>query len=186
MNDIDIIKAIRKNPDIGLSFLMDKYIGLVCSVINGVFSSYTCFSAEDIEECASDVFYEFYRNVGNFRHEAGSIKSFLCVIAKHKAIDIVRKRSAENTLISIDDEDNFMQIAEELAVEDELLTSEMRKLLFTEIEALGKPDSEIITRKFFFRESTKSIAERLGLSISNVDTRTYRALKKLRDKIGGI
>ena len=186
MNDVDIIKAIRKNPDTGLSFLMDRYVGLVCSVINGVFSSYHCFSTEDIEECASDVFYEFYRNVDKFRSEAGSIKSLLCVIAKRKAIDIVRKRANENTLISIDDEDNFLQISEELAVEDELITSEMRKILFTEIEALGIPDSEIIIRKFFFRESTKSIADNLGLSTSNVDTRTHRALKKLRDKIGGI
>ncbi len=185
MKDDVLLKLIRKHPEKGLSALMDQYTGLVCTVIKGIFGAYTCFSAEDIEECASDVFYDFYKNIENFRPEIGSIKAYLCAIAKHKAIDTVRKRACENTFVSLDSDEEFLQIEGDFAVEEAFFGAEEQKMLFAEIKALGEPDSEIIVRKFFLREPAKAIAERLGLTAANVDTRTHRALKKLREKIGG-
>ena len=185
MKDDVLLKLLRKHPDKGLSALMEQYMGLVCTIIKGGFSAYKCFSAEDIEECASDVFYEFYKNIENFRPEQGHIKSYLCAIAKHKTIDIIRKRASENTFISLDRDEEFLQIAGEFTVEEDFFGAEERKALFAEIESLGEPDREIIVRKFFLREPTKAIAERLGLSAGNVDVRTHRALARLREKIGG-
>ncbi len=185
MKDDVLLKLIKKHPERGLSALMERYMGLVCTVVKGVFCAYTCFSDEDIEECASDVFYEFYKNIENFRPENGSIKSYLCAIAKHKSIDIVRKRAAENTFVSLDSDEEFLQIAGDFTVEENFFGAEERKMLFAEIKSLGEPDSEIIVRKFFLREPTKEVAERLGLSAANVDVRTHRALRKLREKIGG-
>ncbi len=185
MKDDALLKLIKKHPEKGLSVLMEQYTGLICTVVKGTFSAYTCFSAEDIEECASDVFYDFYKNIESFRPESGSIKAYLCAIAKHKSIDIVRKRAVENAFISLDSDEEFLQIAGDFTVEEDFFGEEERKMLFSEIKALGEPDSEIIVRKFFLREPSKAIAERLGLSTANVDVRTHRALNKLREKIGG-
>jgi RNA polymerase sigma-70 factor (ECF subfamily) len=182
MNDTELIILLKKDAEQGLAVLMKSYTALVCSVIK---SGSSLFSAEDIEELASDVFFDFYRNIKKYKPELGSIKTFLCVMAKRKALDLARKRLRENGNISMDDEETFLQFADELAVEEEFFGSEQRRALFCEIEALGKPDSEIITRKFFLREPTKAIAERLGLTSANVDVRTHRALAKLREKIGG-
>lgn len=182
MNDSELIKLLKKDADIGLAELMKCYTGLVCSVIKGASS---LFSSEDIEEIASDVFFDFYRNIKKYDPALGSIKTFLCVTAKHKAIDLARKQARENGYISMDDEETFLQFAEDFTVNEEFLGQEERRVLFREIDALGEPDSEIITRKFFFHESSKSIAERLGLTVANVDVRTHRALEKLREKIGG-
>ena len=182
MNDTDLVKLLKKDAEQGLASLMQSYTGLVCSVIK---SGSSLFSAEDIEELASDVFFDFYRNVKKYKPELGSIKTFLCIMAKHKALDLARKRARENGNVSMDDEETFLQFADELAVEEEFFGEEARNALFSEIASLGEPDSEIITRKFFLREPTKSIAERLGLTISNVDVRTHRALARLREKIGG-
>ena len=182
MNDIDLINLLKKDAEQGLAVLMKSYTGLVCSVIKNTSAS---FSAEDTEELASDVFFDFYRNAKKYKPELGSIKAFLCVMARRKALDLARKRSRENGNISIDDEETFLQFAGELAVEESFFTEEEQKTLLREIAALGEPDKEIITRKFFLREPTKSIAERLGLSPANVDVRTHRALAKLREKIGG-
>ncbi len=185
MKDDALLNLIKKHPEKGLSALMEQYTGLVCMVVKGTFSAYTCFSSEDIEECASDVFYDFYKNTESLRPEKGSVKAYLCAIAKHKSIDIVRKRASENTLVSLDSDEEFLQIAGDFTVEEDFFGAEERKMLLAEIKALGEPDGEIIVRKFFLREPTKFIAEHLGLSAANVDTRTHRALKKLREKIGG-
>jgi RNA polymerase sigma-70 factor (ECF subfamily) len=182
MTDSEIIKLLKKDAEQGLAELMQSYTGLVCSVIKG---ASPLFSAEDIEELAGDVFFDFYRNARKYDPARGSIKAFLCVTAKHKALDLARKRARESGNISVDDEESFLQLADELAVEEEFFGADERRALFLEIAALGEPDSEIITRKFFLCESSKKIAERLGLTASNVDVRTHRALLKLREKIGG-
>ncbi|MBQ7060184.1 MAG: RNA polymerase subunit sigma-24, partial [Clostridia bacterium] len=57
--------------------------------------------------------------------------------------------------------------------------------LFTAINGLGEPDREIVVRKYFLNEPSKSIAKRLDMSVSAVDTRTHRALKKLKKLLGG-
>ena len=182
MNDSEILKLLRKDADQGLAELMKAYTGLVCTVIK---SASSLFSSEDIEELASDVFFDFHRNIRKYDPSLGSIKTFLCVAAKRKAIDLARKRARENRNISMDDEETFLQFAEDFAVEEDFFGKEERRALLREIANLGEPDSEIITRKFFLCESSKVIAEKLGLTASNVDVRTHRALAKLREKIGG-
>jgi len=50
---------------------------------------------------------------------------------------------------------------------------------------LGEPDHEILIRKFYLLQPSKVIAEKMGMSVSAVDTRTHRAIAKLRDMLGG-
>ncbi|MBO5024109.1 MAG: sigma-70 family RNA polymerase sigma factor [Clostridia bacterium] len=185
MYDNELIKMLREDPNNGLKLLMKKYTGLVCAVVKGKFASFPCFSAEDIEECISDVFCEFYNNVDKFDHEKGSVKAFLCAVAKNKAIDEIRKRGALCEQISIDDEESGMQFAGEFLLEEEIVTEELKDALINEINVLGEPDREIIVRKFYFAEPSKYIAKKLGLTVSAVDTRAHRALKKLKEKLGG-
>ena len=185
MYDNELIKMLRDDPNHGLKFLMQKYTGLVCAVIKGKFAAFSCFSAEDIEECISDVFCEFYNNIEKFDSEKGSVKTLLCAIAKNKAIDKIRKCSTISEQISIDDEESGMQFADDFLLEDELITEEFKDTLISEINALGEPDREIIVRKFYFAETSKSIAKKLGITVSTVDTRAHRALKKLKEKLGG-
>ena len=50
---------------------------------------------------------------------------------------------------------------------------------------MGSPDAQILIRKYYFGQGSKEIAGELGLSVSDVDTRTHRAMEKLRNKFGG-
>lgn len=185
MYDSELVKILRKDPNRGLTLLMEQYTGLVCAVIRGKFAGFTCFSAEDTEECISDVFCEFYNNSDKFDPEKGSVKTLLCAIAKNKAVDAIRKRASLSEQISIDDEENGLALSDEFLLEEEIITEELKKTLIAEINSLGEPDREIIVRKFYFAESSRSIASRLGLTVSNVDTRAHRALKRLKEKLGG-
>ena len=57
--------------------------------------------------------------------------------------------------------------------------------IFNAIKNLGEPDSSIIFRKYYYGESSEKIAEILDMTPSNVDTRAHRAIKKLREMLGG-
>lgn len=182
MQDGELIELIKTDPNSGLNILMKEYMGLICTVVRE--KIHTVCDEFEMEACASDVFIEFYNNIDRFSEIKGSIKAFLCVIAKRRAVDIYRKKSKEFGNVSIDDEAVASVVHDNTDVEQAYITKEQKKELLDAVSDLGEPDNEIIVRKYYLGESSKEISERLSMSISAVDTRCSRALKKLRNVLG--
>lgn len=178
MQDTELVELIKSNPNQGLKILMDEYMGLLCTVVRE--KLHTVCDEFEMEACVSDVFVEFYNNIDRYTESKGSIKSYICVIAKRNAIDLFRKKSREFGNVSMDDDEAYVNIADKTNVEKEYENKELRESLITAVKSLGEPDSEIIIRKFYFGETSKQIAERLAMTVSAIDTRASRALKKLR------
>lgn len=183
MNDTSLIRLIRRSPEKGLSALMDEYLGLVHSVIRGRLKGPQF--RQDVEEAAADTFIEFYRGIENFDPGKGTVKAYICAIARRRAAQVYERRLREGSVLSLDDETAKDSLAEYASFDEGLINAERRQLLFSAIDGLGSPDREIIIRKYYLGEPSASIAARLELSVSAVDTRTHRALKKLRSVLGG-
>ncbi|MBQ7875555.1 MAG: sigma-70 family RNA polymerase sigma factor [Oscillospiraceae bacterium] len=181
MRDIELLEKLHKEPNAGMDILMKQYSGLVYTVVKGMLSP--AFGNADIEDLVSDIFCEFYFDLPKYSPELGSIKSWLCVMARHSTVDFIRKHKNEKEEVSVDDP--FFPPCGESGPEDDYELFELRKRIFDEINLLGEPDREIIIRKYLLFESSKDIAKRLGLTVSNVDTKTHRIIKKLRKKFGG-
>ncbi len=184
MHDDKLLRLLHKDPNAGMEQLMDQYAGLVYAVVKSkLCDSY--YVSSDIEDCVADVFSNFYTNLCDYNPNLSSIKSYLCVIARNQAHNILLKRCRQGG-ISLDDKDSFLQaVVDEVLIDSELADSELRREVIKAVEDLGEPDSSIILRKYYFNESSKDIAKALRLSVSNVDTRAHRALTKLRNKFGG-
>lgn len=180
MEDSQFLQLLRQDPNAAMEALIDQYASLVYAVVQGKLSGTACLSG-DIEDCVADVFSEFYMEQDRFDPQKASIKTYLCVIARHNAADLLRKRKLRQRDVSLDDE-NTPQPVFDCNMEQNLL----RRHVFEEIDRLGEPDRTILLDKFYFGHSSKFIAAKLSISVSNVDTRTSRALQKLRDLIGGI
>ena len=183
MEDIKLLQLLHKDSSAGMEKLMDQYAGLVYAVVKGKLSESFCVST-DIEDCVADIFCEFYANIEKYDLSISSIKSYLCVLARYKATDVLRKRGRQ-CCVSLDDADSLLQIADEFTVEGDFLEDELRREVLNAIKLFGEPDSSIIIRKYYFGESSKEIADALKMTVSNVDTRTCRALNKLRKMFGG-
>ena len=183
MEDSKLLQLLHKDSSAGMEKLMDQYAGLVYAVVKGKLSESFCVST-DIEDCVADIFCEFYANIEKYDLSISSIKSYLCVLARYKATDVLRKRGRQ-CCVSLDDADRLLQIADEFTVEGDFLEDELRREVLNAIKLFGEPDSSIIIRKYYFGESSKEIADALKMTVSNVDTRTCRALNKLRKMFGG-
>ncbi|MBE6648476.1 MAG: sigma-70 family RNA polymerase sigma factor [Ruminococcaceae bacterium] len=184
MNDAKLLKLLHSNPNKGIEELMNQYAGLVYAVVKNTLADFVCMSS-DIEDCISDTFSEFYLELSKYDPKESSIKTYLCRIAKNNAIDLCRKRERQRMDISVDDEELTVQLSDGFSVEENVLKFELSKEVFNAINALGEPDSSIIFRKYYYGEPSKEIAERLNMTVSNVDTRAFRALNKLRKTLGG-
>lgn len=84
MNDSELLHILSKNPEKGIRLLMQQYTGLCYYIVQQKLFD---FSSEEIEECVSDVFFAFYHQYQNIDLKKGSIKAFLSVLSRRKAID---------------------------------------------------------------------------------------------------
>lgn len=171
--DGELLSLLRSSPEKGFKALVSQYGGLVYAVIRRILPH-----AADAEACAADVFSEFYLGMDRYDPSKGSLKAWLCVIARNNAVDLARKNKPA---FSLDEAHDLT--SEKNSPENELEKREFRRAVLTEVKALNEPDREILLRKFYFGESSKEISARLGLSVSNVDTRTSRAVEKLRKNL---
>lgn len=180
--DNEIVCQLIDCPEEGMENLMNQYTGYVYTIVYGKLSS-VC-NRQDMEECVSDIFYEFYKVRNRIDLKKGSVKSYLAVLSKRKAIDIYRKRKNDVGYVSIDAFD-YDWLASDYSVEDKVGDSEASDILIDQIKALGDPDSQIVIRKYYFRQSTKIIAKALGMKENTVDKKVSRALTKLKHALGG-
>ena len=181
--DKKLLELIKKHPDRGMNLLMNEYGGLVFYVVQKRLVN----NLNDIEECVSDVFIDFYSNINSVDLSKGSIKAFLVTIATRRAIDTYRRNSAHQEVYSLDEEHSFIEYMlpkennnpEELAIqkynEDRLLQA---------VKDLGEPDSQILYRRYFMQQSVKEIAETLGMKSNSVTKRITRALSVLEERLG--
>ena len=102
MGDRKLLHKLHTDPEQGMILLMKQYAGLVCAVVRSKLRLDT-FSQEEIEACVADTFSEFYCDLDKYAPDKGSLKSWLCTIAKHNALDYLRKHTQDATLQSLEE-----------------------------------------------------------------------------------
>ena len=182
MNDEKLLKLLKAQPDRGIGALIEQYGGLVYSVVRARLGSSFCQA--DVDSCAADTFSEFYADIAKLDLNKGSIKSWLCMTARHNAVDLMRRDARRSGEVSLDREEAY-SIAAPDSVENEFIKRTRINAMLDALDELEEPDRQILVRKYYLAQPSKQIANELDLSVSNVDTRTHRALKKLRGKLGG-
>lgn len=182
LDDQKLYSLLITNPGKGLAKVMDRYLAYVYAIVAGRLSG-MC-AGEDIEECVSDVFYELYRTRAQIDLGKGSLRTYLAVLSKRRAIDAFRRLQRTADRLSLD-ESAFCLEAEGAGVEQKIVNKETADCLIQGIKALGEPDSQIIIRKFYFGQTSKVIAQALGFKENTVNKKVSRGLEKLKSILGG-
>lgn len=182
LDDQKLYSLLTTNPGKGLAKVMDRYLAYVYTIVAGRLSG-VC-PGEDIEECVSDVFYEFYRTRAQIDLGKGSLKAYLAVLSKRRAIDAYRRLRRTADKLSLDESAYYLEAAG-ASVEQQVVNKESADRIVQGIKGLGEPDSQIIIRKFYFGQTSKVIAQALGLKENTVNKKVSRGLEKLKSILGG-
>ena len=177
LSDQEILALLDTKPEKGIKKLTQAYGGLVYAIVRGRFSG--LLSEQDAEECVCDVLYEAYEKRERIDLRDGTLKGFLALTAKRRAIDRCRQAMRRGNVLSLDDE----TVKEPDSGEDlqhSLELEALRTVLAEEINALGSPDSDILIRKYYYGQRSREIAKALGMKENTVDQRARRSLEKLR------
>ncbi len=173
--DEEYIKIILETGSlVTYKILVEKYERRVFSICIKIIKK-----REEAEEVAQDVFVKCFKNLNRLK-DPNKFPNWLMKIAYTKAIDQIRKKQLSKT--------NIDEISQEHYKDEKTpLThaiSENRKEIINKAIALLEPEeAAIITFYYIQGMTTKEISETIGMSLSNVKVKLFRARKTLKSII---
>jgi RNA polymerase sigma-70 factor (ECF subfamily) len=168
--------AMADPPAAGAPLSADGFEALYRATVDDLYA-YAATLLRDrgaAEEVVAATFERAYRRMGSFDARRGSPRQWLFGIARHAALDELRRRRRSAPLQ--DDP------GERLAVVDDDAPDPIRRATVrAALAGLAPRDRELVALKFFAGLDNAEIAGVLGISASNAGTRLHRAVQRLRE-----
>ena len=143
---------------------------------------YISFQVGDVdlaEDLTSAVFEKTMTKLDSYRSNKASFSTWLMAIARNTLIDHYR---VKNRKLTVSIEETFEPASEEISPVEKVIRRDELQRLETYLRELPQQEREIISLKFGAELNNRQIAKTLDLSESNVGTKLYRTICKLRDK----
>lgn len=177
LSDDEIAKMLV-NDNGGLEAAKEKYTPLVMKICKGFLSS-----DNDAEEACADCFIKLWKTRRQIDTAKSSLKTYICMLARHAAIDKARAvgKTETETL-----EDNDLGI--DVDYEDEAAKHINMQVIAKCVSSMSSPAREIFIDRYYFQMSVKTIADRYDLKPKKVENILAREKKRLKEALlkGGI
>jgi RNA polymerase sigma-70 factor, ECF subfamily len=134
----------------------------------------------DAEDVQQDVWLSVYRRIGELA-DAGSFRTWLFRVTRHRAIDLLRKRKRERDLL----ESAAEEITEMVEADDGETTSIDDATLQRALAGMPPPQREVLLLRYRDDLSYAEIAVVVGCPIGTVRTRLHHARKRLNAILTG-
>lgn len=173
VKDENIREAVSRGQGDVMNYVIDKYSRLLWPIASAVLKNVG--SEQDVEECVADAFIYLWKYPEKFDPARGSLKSWLCLVTRSRAIDRYRQISRHGELPLEE-----AVLSASTGLQEELMTRETRQELIAAVNALGEPGREILVRRYYYDQKPREIALALGITVKQVDNYLYRAKRQLR------
>jgi RNA polymerase sigma-70 factor (ECF subfamily) len=127
------------------------------------------------EDAVQEAFVDLWRTAGRFDPARSSVRSWVCVLAHRRAVDLAR-REARRRLAdgSADGLDSLSYSAEEV-----VLLRHDRLRVQAALRQLSGGHRELLELAYYGGLSQSQLAERFGLPLGTVKSRMFEALRRL-------
>ena len=142
-----------------------------------------CKNPHDAEEAAQEAFLAAWQGLKFFRFES-SFSTWLYRLASNACVDLLRKEQRHRAVSgpSLNDEDTYMDIADDAATPQELAErSELREQIEEGLQSLSPEHREVLILRELHQLSYDEIAQTLDLDTGTVKSRISRGRKALRN-----
>lgn len=143
--------------------------------------------AQVAEEIVQEAFLAVWRTPERFDPARGSVRSWLMGTVHHRAVDAVRREQAQRRRA-----DQAAALVPRIAEDptDDVLSAidlpRERHLVQKALAGLPDEQRDVIQRMYFDGMSQSQIAERTGLPLGTVKSRTLLAMRRLRTHLGEV
>lgn len=176
--DHELLRRMAAGEETALAALYDRWSTLVHSVAVHVVAD-----ADDAAEVVEEVFWQAWRQAGDYREGRAAVSTWLAMIARSRALDRVRSRrrfretespagAAALAALPADPAGDPLRGAE---------SSERSAIVARALRALPADQRETVELAYFRGMSQTEIAAYTGQPLGTVKTRVRLAFQKLRD-----
>ena len=174
--DLDLLRGIVAGNSAALGALYDRYGRLIYSL------AYTITGeGSQAEEVTQDVFVQVWQKAATYQAERGKVVTWITSIARHRAIDRLRRLGArpEGHQISFD-ADDVPDPPSPAHVEGDVQLDLEREALRRAMGELPEEQRKALALAYFKGYTHSEIADLTGEALGTVKTRIRLAMKKLR------
>jgi RNA polymerase sigma-70 factor (ECF subfamily) len=186
--ELDDAQAQRRSED---ARLLARVVARDEAAVEALYARYSgplyslAYQVTGAERFAQDVvqetFIALWRDAARFDPAKGAVSPWLFSLARHKAIDLVRRE--QNVRKRTADVDLELREADD-DVDNEAWLGIRRERVRAAIEVLTPIQREALGLAFFDGLTHVEVAERLGIPLGTAKTRIRSALLRLRDILG--
>jgi RNA polymerase sigma factor (sigma-70 family) len=139
------------------------------------------------EEIVQEAFLAVWRNPAAYEEQRGSVKTWLMGMVHHRAVDAVRREEsqrrraeAEATMAATESVDHAEDVVAAIGAPQE------RAAVRTALRSLPEDQRAVLEMMYFDGLSQSQIAQRNGLPLGTVKSRTLLGMRRLRSALEGI
>lgn len=167
-DDAELLKRISQRDEAAMASLFDRYARIVYSIALRVLHD-----PSEAEDVMQEVLMQVWRGAPSFIVGRGSLGGWLAVVARNRAIDVLRRRHPSDPVDEV-----ALPASTDLASEAErnTLIERLRKIM----QELPLEQQKSVQLAFFEGLSHSEIADKTGEPLGTVKTRIRLALISLR------
>lgn len=132
------------------------------------------------EEVLQEVFLSVWRRAEAYDPARGSVRSWLFAQIHHRAVDVVRREEAERRRSHVATQPDDYDSGVEDVIEEGWLSAR-RDQVRDALGALSSEQRQVIDLAYFQGLTQSQVADRTGVPLGTVKSRTLAAMRRLRD-----
>jgi RNA polymerase sigma-70 factor (ECF subfamily) len=183
-DDQDIMQGLLRREPESLEQLYQRYRAILKSIIMQVLHD-----DAEADDVLQEVFLQVWDRAESYSPRKGKLVSWLCTLARRRAIDRLRQHSAyrratDRYEVSCNHADKT--IDETHTVERDACRDDLRELLEEQMKTLPPNQERVIRLAFFENRSQREISVLTHTPLGTVKTRIELGIRKLSHALGGL
>ncbi len=176
MEDERIIELFFARSEQALSEVDKKYGKLLFNISNGILND-----CSDAEECVNDTYLGVWKKIPPEKPDP--LQAYVCKIVRNISLKIYYRKEAakRNSTYQIAMQELEDCLYSPYTVEAEIEARELAHIIGDFLDTLTEENGVIFMRRYWFSDSYKKIAERVGLTEKTVSVRLTRIRKQMKN-----
>ena len=177
LDDSALVLLVARRDEAALAALYDRYSRLVYSLALRIVGERTL-----AEEIVMDAFVSVWRAAGTFAEERGRFVAWLTSVARHRAIDELRRLNVrpEGTAVELDE---AIKTSGPEPLEDIVDMRHRREQVRAVLSRLPDAQRVVLELAYFGGLTQQEIADKTGTPLGTVKTRMRLGMLKMRDEL---
>lgn len=175
MEDEKIVELFFKRSEQAIAEVDIKY-GKVCHRL----SLNILNSRRDAEECVNDAYLGAWNAIPPAK--PNPLQAYICKIVRNISLKVYYRKEAakRNSIYDVAIQELEAYLSAPSTVETEIEARELARIIENFLDTLTVDNRVIFMRRYWFSDSYKDIAERVGLTEKNVSVRLTRIRQKMK------